>query len=191
MTIPSSGPVSMDTFSVEFGKQTGVARAITEFYGAASGVPASGTISFSNMLGKSAVRKFKNVRIAFNDTGPNNASVAEIRLGLNGTVIGLVSYYSSSDYPNYPYTYAFDGNLNTRWVAGSATGAWLSLGFFNIVEFNELRIIPGNNLATNINTISIYGSNGDPVNGPWIFIKSFTNLAGAGWVANQYRVFNL
>lgn len=54
MTIPSSGPVSMDTFSLEFAKQTGVARSLTEFYGLASGIPTSGTISFSHLLGKSA-----------------------------------------------------------------------------------------------------------------------------------------
>lgn len=52
MTLPSSGPLSLVDIQTEFGGNNPVS--ISEYYGAASGVPASGTISIADFYGKSS-----------------------------------------------------------------------------------------------------------------------------------------
>ena len=52
MALPSSGALSLDDIQTEFGGTNPIA--ISEYYGAATGVPASGTISISDFYGTSA-----------------------------------------------------------------------------------------------------------------------------------------
>lgn len=52
MTLQSSGAISLANVQAEFGGSNPIS--ISEYYGAASGVPSSGTISLSNFYGKSA-----------------------------------------------------------------------------------------------------------------------------------------
>lgn len=52
MTLQSSGAISLANVQTEFGGSNPIS--ISEYYGAASGVPTSGTISLSNFYGKSA-----------------------------------------------------------------------------------------------------------------------------------------
>lgn len=53
MTLPSSPPLSMAQIATEFGGS--LPHSISEYYGVAAGVPSSGTLSFTDFLGKSAV----------------------------------------------------------------------------------------------------------------------------------------
>ena len=53
MPIPNNGPVSADDIQDEFGGSNPIS--LNEYYGAATGVPSSNQISFSNFRGKSAV----------------------------------------------------------------------------------------------------------------------------------------
>lgn len=53
MALPSSGQISLLQIATEFGGT--VPHSLSEYYGAAAGVPASGTISFSHFYGKSAI----------------------------------------------------------------------------------------------------------------------------------------
>lgn len=53
MPLQSSGAISLNDIAVEFGGST--PHSISEYYGAASGIPSSGQISFSQFYGKSAV----------------------------------------------------------------------------------------------------------------------------------------
>ena len=53
MALPSSGPLSLDDIQDEFGGSNPIA--ISEYYGVATGVPASGTISISDFYGTSAI----------------------------------------------------------------------------------------------------------------------------------------
>ena len=52
MTLQSSGAISLANVQTEFGGSNPIG--INEYYGVASGVPASGTISLANFYGKSA-----------------------------------------------------------------------------------------------------------------------------------------
>lgn len=53
MVLQSSGAISLYDIQTEFGGSTPIS--MSEYYGAASGIPSSGTISFSNFYGKSAL----------------------------------------------------------------------------------------------------------------------------------------
>ena len=52
MVLQSSGAISLYNIQTEFGGSTPIS--MSEYYGAASGIPSSGAISFSNFYGKSA-----------------------------------------------------------------------------------------------------------------------------------------
>ena len=52
MVLQSSGAISLANIQTEFGGSNPIA--ISEYYGAASGIPSSGTIAFNNFYGKSA-----------------------------------------------------------------------------------------------------------------------------------------
>lgn len=53
MALQTSGPISLANVQTEFGGSNPIS--ISEYYGAASGVPSSGTISLSNFYGTSAI----------------------------------------------------------------------------------------------------------------------------------------
>ena len=53
MPLQSSGAISLNDIANEFGGST--PHSISEYYGAASGIPSSGQISFSQFYGASAV----------------------------------------------------------------------------------------------------------------------------------------
>jgi len=53
MVLPSSGPLSLNDIAGEFGGS--VPHSLNEYYSAATGIPASGTIAIGNFYGKSAV----------------------------------------------------------------------------------------------------------------------------------------
>ena len=53
MALPSSGSLSMSQIAGEFGGST--PHSLSEYYGAADGIPSSGQISISNFYGKSAI----------------------------------------------------------------------------------------------------------------------------------------
>ena len=53
MALPSSGSISLNDIQTEFGGTNPIG--INEYYGVASGVPASGTISFDDFYGTTAL----------------------------------------------------------------------------------------------------------------------------------------
>jgi len=54
MTLPASGPLSFSAIQTEFGGSNPIQ--LTEYYGRASGIPASGQISVNQFYGKSGAR---------------------------------------------------------------------------------------------------------------------------------------
>lgn len=58
MTLQSSGAISLANIQTEFGGSNPIS--LSEYYGAASGVPTSGTISLSDFYGKSACTTFSS-----------------------------------------------------------------------------------------------------------------------------------
>lgn len=82
MTLPASGAISLNDIQTEFGGTNPIS--ISEYYGAASGVPASGAISLSDFYGKSSA-------FYWNYTIPNgtvnfNLRSAAVAAGWNGSI---------------------------------------------------------------------------------------------------------
>lgn len=63
MTLQSSGPISLANVQTEFGGSNPIS--LSEYYGAASGIPSSGTISLSNFYGKSSYTPPSEVKRQF------------------------------------------------------------------------------------------------------------------------------
>jgi len=66
MTLPSSGAISLNSVAGEFGGST--PHSLSEYYGAASGVPSSGAISLSDFYGKSSIPAMVPTAINFDGT---------------------------------------------------------------------------------------------------------------------------
>ena len=115
MALPTSGTLSMSDIAGEFGGAT--PHSLSEYYGAATGVPTAGTISVSDFYGTSAVAtvngkivasKFENFNNVFYPT-PGDA-------GDNNDSTGLQKY--TGTYPN------FEKWSNFYCDSGVAGGYW-------------------------------------------------------------------
>lgn len=73
MTLPASGALTLTAIATEFGGSA--PHAMSEYYAAAAGVPASGAIKFSDFYGKSAatVTLDATYGVASDTSGPNTA----------------------------------------------------------------------------------------------------------------------
>ena len=63
MTLQSSGAISLANIAAEFGGST--PHSLSEYYGVASGIPSSGTISMSNFMVKQMRPMFMLLVVAF------------------------------------------------------------------------------------------------------------------------------
>lgn len=109
MPIPGSGPLSLTDIQTEFGGTNPIS--ISEYYGAATGVPASGAISFSNFYGTSAEGvEFIDLNGSYfaSNLAPSDARI-EVRFKSDGLV------YTSTN----GGAEVLDGRW---WSAGSTTG---------------------------------------------------------------------
>ena len=133
MTLPASGPLSLSEIQTEFGGSNPIS--ISEYYAAASGVPASGTIKISDFYGKSSA----NVNIApigpyeANTTSPADARV-EIKFLTNGHI--QISINASA--------FTNDGSW---WTAAPSTG---------IGNDYEIRATTVSGSAINIGTLNTW-----------------------------------
>lgn len=85
MTLPASGPLSLSEIQTEFGGTNPIS--ISEYYAAATGVPASGTISISDFYGKSATMVDIAPLSVYNSTAVSPAdSRIEIRFDTDGRI---------------------------------------------------------------------------------------------------------
>ena len=102
MALPSSGALSLDDIQTEFGGTNPIA--ISEYYGAATGVPASGTISISDFYGTSAVitADFGYIVGGFKTI----SSPSRTNTGAKFTF----SNQTFSSIPTYPTTTIYDNN---------------------------------------------------------------------------------
>jgi hypothetical protein len=116
MTIESSGAISLGTtagtnrsISAEFGGT--VPHALSEYYGAASGVPSSGEIKFSNFYGKSnVVFTLSAISPSIYDYSTSTAT-AGLRVGADGYIYAL----GSESPVNSPSSYV-QMNTSTDWI---------------------------------------------------------------------------
>lgn len=96
MVLQSSGAISLSNIQNEFGGSNPIA--ISEYYGAASGIPSSGTISFNDFYGTSASTSqntyddLKSMRSDFvNNNYKYNTSVSTIKSVIEGYGYDLVA----------------------------------------------------------------------------------------------------
>lgn len=83
MALPSSGPLSMAQIATEFGGA--VPHSLSEYYGAAAGVPTSGQISISDFYGKSNIVA---TRVTVTQGVSNNPWLMTDRRGYGQPVLG-------------------------------------------------------------------------------------------------------
>ena len=111
MPLPSSGTISLNDIATEFG---GTApHSISEYYDVATGVPASGTIAFSDFHGTAnfSMGGERGVFFGGDNITSNRIQYITIASTGNGTTFGDLVYNSGS----YAY-YGISGS-------GGATGA--------------------------------------------------------------------
>lgn len=84
MTLPASGPLSFSAIQTEFGGTNPIS--LSEYYAAASGVPASGAIDVSDFYGKSAVTYTGGDYIVDDAVGSGTAT-ASVSFNSNGEVV--------------------------------------------------------------------------------------------------------
>lgn len=98
MTLPSSGPISLSEIAEEFGGST--PHSLGEYYGAASGVPTSGTIDFADFYGTSvpAVVPSSGLIMEMDPSTYSSGSTWNDSAGTNNqmTKYGSPTYTSSS-----------------------------------------------------------------------------------------------
>ena len=117
MTIESSGAISLGTtaganrsISAEFGGT--VPHALSEYYGAASGVPASGEIKFSNFYGKSnVVFTLSAISPSIYDYAGSGTATAGLRVGADGYIYALGSETPVNSTSSYVQM-----NTSTDWI---------------------------------------------------------------------------
>lgn len=134
MALQASGAISLGDIQTEFGGSNPIS--ISEYYGEDTGIPASGTISFSDFYGTSSI-----VNPAFDSVLGYNAqdvqsgggvSFATIRVATNGDVICTTG--TDGTWWDNGATTASDfeirmvsGTSNAGGFSGESTDTWLSL----------------------------------------------------------------
>ena len=117
MPLPATGPISLGQIAAEFG---GTApHSLSEYYGKAAGIPASGEISFSQFHGKTAGFHFNPV--ISTDTSNYNLKAAAIAAGWNQTLPLIATVTINSGIvvsANATGAYAFD--TGSGFPAGSS-----------------------------------------------------------------------
>lgn len=148
MALPNSGPISLNDIQNEFGGTNPIG--INEYYGVASGVPASGTISFDDFYGTSAsiFPLTYDVALVAGGGGGGNASSGNGGAGGGGGGI----------YKTATKTLSSAGTLTVNIGAGGNPGG----------QGNRSRILNGSTVVIN----SQFGGRGASYN------KSATNGGG-------------
>jgi hypothetical protein len=94
MVLPSSGPISLNDIQTEFGGSNPIS--ISEYYNAVPGIPASGTITFSDFYGtSSALYQFTSHTFTnAGATGRNGPTLTQCRNAYNVTWDGDTSLFN-------------------------------------------------------------------------------------------------
>jgi hypothetical protein len=121
MALQSSGAISLSEIQTEFGGSNPIA--ISEYYSAATGVPASGEIAITDFYGTSAA----TVAIdngSLSDARVGTTSSATFRLNTNGTITATGNLTSYSDTNWYePTTSSIGSDYKVRVTATGDTSS--------------------------------------------------------------------
>ena len=121
MALQSSGAISLSEIQTEFGGSNPIA--ISEYYSAATGVPASGEIAITDFYGTSAATvAIDNGSLA--DVRSGTTSSATFRLNTNGTITATGNLTSYSDTNWYePTTSSIGSDYKVRVTATGDTSS--------------------------------------------------------------------
>ena len=138
MALPSSGAISLAQIQTEFGGSNPIS--LSEYYGAASGIPASGAISMSNFHGKSGIvildtqtvtvgtipaNQYVGAQYGWtNITSPNTGSVSDGTSNIySGAAVRTLLYFDLNADTKY-FSYVNTGNSgNTGWTTLTVNGS--------------------------------------------------------------------
>ena len=173
MALQSSGPISLNDVAGEFSGST--PHSLSEYYGVASGVPGSGTISLSDFYGKAV---------------PAPEPEPEPEPGLQFKTTGFGGAIGSADYTNYP---AFGGTAYvSAYVMGQNngdSGGVTSAGLFT-EGIGQLSGIP-TPLANNaFNRVLIFPQTGNATWSPLNYSRITIGISGGGLTSSGWWVYN-
>ena len=145
MALQSSGAITLAQIAAEFGGST--PHSLSEYYGAASGVPSSGTISFDDFYGTSS-----------------NVTVTRTS---NGNDISLSNEFGSNWAANIPKIYNINSGVTIHASAGVGNAALaVNAGMGGTLVINNAGSIEGNSGAGGAGGAGgangSNGSNGNP-----------------------------
>jgi len=184
MALQTSGPISLNNVAGEFGGST--PHSLSEYYGVASGVPSSGTISLSNFYGKSV---------------PAPDPEPEPDPGLTSYTLNFGGAISRQDFDSEPafggtsYTSAYSMGKTSGSSGGVAVAGLFTQGIGDPSgnpadladnDFNRIYMIPGsgwNPFAYSVIRIDVDGGSwtvNDPV---W---SRYTPPGTSGFSNNYY-----
>ena len=151
MTLPSSGPLSIQQIATEFG---GTApHSLNEYYGKAPGIPTSGTISIQDFYGKSSEKVWTLTKIPTNTTN-TLYSVGYLRsAGRMGAVGagGVMFHFVSGDASATPAT---TGTAATLYAIGDWSGSVVGGGAYASIIIGGQGIVRTGDMSINTNTIT-------------------------------------
>lgn len=168
MTLQTSGAISLLDIANEFGGST--PHAINEYYGAASGIPSSGTISFNQFYGKS------NIVADYYPSISYSGGTAVWNLGAFGNILdGNLSTYAtrSNNQPTSSTHNQHAGAIVLHWNNG-AISAGTSLRFAAVwpSSFNQTVPIHITDGSGNVHQSSVTSQHGGVGNAPLASLAS-------------------
>lgn len=164
MALPSSGPLSLLDIQGEFGGSNPIS--ISEYYGAASGIPSSGQISIGDFYGASAAPSLSYVTTVGNSsTGSTSVDMGTVSLGSTAanryTIICIGSIANS----------AFSAT-----IGGISATSIVQVKYSGDDSYVGILICNTSSLGTSAN-ITI--SNSTYINRPGVSVYRVTNLSSA------------
>jgi len=161
MTLPASGPLSLAQIAGEFGGA--VPHALSEYYGAAAGIPASGAISIGQFYGKASTF---TLTIASNVANPNIPSLASAA-GWNGSARLVVNITAALvNTIDLLSSWSFPGGLEINISAATRVGGYRKAqGVRGGTAFKTAVPVVLNNLGT-LSGCGGSGGGGDT----WVYV---------------------
>lgn len=176
MALQTSGAISLNDIQTEFGGSNPIS--ISEYYGAASGIPASGTISLSDFYGASNLLTMGTTNYMRLSASGNSVYSSYSVTG--AIAVSVVAYYITITRSD-PYVYIYVREVSTAptsyWYNTSGTSTALSttnvtMGRFDLTGITDVKIawsvstastgsVFGSGSVTSSTAVSTYGATND------------------------------
>ena len=118
MPLQTSGAISLANIQAEFGGSNPIS--LSEYYGAASGIPSSGAISLGNFYGKSAYTAISNVSASPNPSYNQASSSSFVTVTASSTAT------ASNGTGSYTYSWSYVNGTTTNVTTSGTTSATMS-----------------------------------------------------------------